>query len=146
MVWNDSITPKEGQVRIVVPHMDKGHEHLGLGMMGLTVVQIVDPKAYEIGWRVGDEVVKVNRVPVNNELEFREAITRAISRNRLTASPLLFDVWREPARSVHHRPPMAPMMSGHPAMLGVAAPGDPGIPRNISLGPGALSAPGASPG
>lgn len=135
---SEAPVPKEGQVRIVVPHMEKGHETLGLGIVGLRVVQIVDPKAYEIGWRVGDEVLKVNRVPVADGLQFKEAITRAISRNHLTASPLLFDVWREPLRSVHHgphgvapfgtvprgMPPGIPM--GHPASsMGLPYPGAP---------------------
>jgi hypothetical protein len=98
----DTDVPKEGLVRIVVSHMDKGHNILGLGMVGLTVVQIIDPEAYAAGWHVGDEVQKVNRVAVANELEFKEAIGRAIARSQITASPIIFDVWREPVRSIHH--------------------------------------------
>lgn len=104
--------PTEGQVRIVMPHMDKGHQILGLGMVGLTIVQIVDPAAYAAGWRIGDEVQKVNRQYVANAFEFKEAISHAISRNKLTASPIIFDIWREPARSVHLGPPAGVVPAG----------------------------------
>jgi hypothetical protein len=141
----DTNVPKEGHVRIIVPHMDKGHEMLGLGLAGLTVVQILDPKAYECGWRVGDEVVKVNREPVANELQFKQAVTRAISRNRLTASPLLFDVWREPLRSAHHRqPPGVLPIVGPPQPLPVGVAGGfvpPMLPSHLMLGAPVPSAP-----
>jgi hypothetical protein len=136
---HDAILPQEGQTRIVVQDMRQGHQILGIAMTGLRVVGVVDPKAYELGWRVGDEVLKVNRIPVSNELEFREALSRAISRNRLAAAPVIFDVWREPLRSAHHN---MPMPQGVPLGTQSLTFGMPMHPAALTQGPLMMPGPG----
>lgn len=106
--------PREGHVRIVVPHMEKGEEHLGLIMHGLQVVSIRDPKAIEMGWKVGDEVLKVNRMAVGDAQEFARAMQGAVGANRRNQAPILVDVWRQPACSVHHGPDAPALPPGGP--------------------------------
>jgi len=107
---HDAAVPSDGHVRIVVPDKCTGHETLGLGMMDLTVTNIVDPEAHRHGWRIGDRVLKVNRIPVSHALEFKEAVRQAIARNHHGRSPILFDVWREPAafRAMQGAPALGP--------------------------------------
>jgi hypothetical protein len=104
----DKKVPNEGCVRIVIPHlMQEGEQAaIGLAMSGLVVTGIVSPQAYEFGWRVGDVVTHINRIPVRSPDEFRQAIIGFSEKHRLKPGvPIIADVWRQPFRSVHHPPP-----------------------------------------
>lgn len=60
----------------------------------LVVTQLVDPRAVQFGWCVGDHVLQVNGVPVKGETDFMDEIHRAAVAWKTAGQPIKFDVVR----------------------------------------------------
>jgi len=67
---------------------------LGLKVRENVVVQVVDQRAYQFGWTVGDRVHAVNGVPVTDLDSFSTAIAGAIHQWQLTQRPIMFSISR----------------------------------------------------
>jgi len=60
----------------------------------LTLGAFADQRAARFGWAIGDRVLKINGVTVNNKTEFMAQLQQAKEANRTMGQPLTFDVHR----------------------------------------------------
>jgi len=137
-----------GHLRIVVPHPLEGSK-LGLTVKQLVVATVADPRALEFGWALGDQILKVNGVPVSNTRELSAALTGALNAWKATGQAMVFDIWRPPATAAGGEtggvgfmgPPLPPgqdLLHPPPTATGAMPPGawagHPGLPPGTMPG------------
>jgi len=81
-------TPAE-HADVTVPKLFGGKLGVRLRMEGLVVTGFDEPKAAELGWRQGDEIIAVKGNPVKNKEDFKKELAKA--RSQL---PIVFTVLR----------------------------------------------------
>jgi len=67
---------------------------LGLKVKENVVVEVVDQRALQFGWKVGDVVNAVNGVPVSDLEGVSSAISRAVHEYQSTGRPIIFSISR----------------------------------------------------
>jgi len=83
-----------GLTQIVMQKLLDG-DAIGLTMNDdLTLGAFADQRAVHFGWAIGDRVLKINGVAVNNKAEFMAQLHQAKEANRTMGQPLTFDVQR----------------------------------------------------
>merc|ERR1719296_744981 len=73
---------------------------------GLRVNRLTDGRAATFGWCVGDQVLEVNGIPVDDEESFMYELKHAGDVHRKTGKPLEFKIVRAPLPG--HGPPELP--------------------------------------
>mmetsp|Transcript_59970 Transcript_59970/g.188329 ORF Transcript_59970/g.188329 Transcript_59970/m.188329 type:complete len:665 (-) Transcript_59970:91-2085(-) len=117
-----STSSAQGHLKITVPQPLDGGK-LGVAVKDMTVASIVDARALQHGWRIGDRILQVNGFPVCYMHEFAGELNKALAANRTASRPLVFDIWRQTALPGPAQPASAPLpTAGHADGLGVAAP------------------------
>merc|ERR1712032_222296 len=76
---------------------------LGLKVKENVVVEIVDPRALQFGFKVGDRVNAVNGVPVSDLDSFASAVAGSIHQWQSTARPIAFSISRGGATPLERR-------------------------------------------
>lgn len=147
----------QGHLKITVPRpLDTGK--LGVAVKDMTVVSVVDTRAVQFGWCIGDRILQVNGFPVCYMQEFANELNKALAANLASGRPLIFDIWRQgpsagPAQPVATAAPpatlapsaaVAPVVSAAPpSTLPLSAHTRPS-PVAVVAGAAATSAPRAS--
>mmetsp|Transcript_179526 Transcript_179526/g.436799 ORF Transcript_179526/g.436799 Transcript_179526/m.436799 type:complete len:449 (+) Transcript_179526:39-1385(+) len=84
-----------GHLRVIVPQPLDGAK-LGLTVKHLVVATVTDPRALDFGWALGDQILKVNGVPVADTRALSTALAGALNAWRAVGQAMVFDVWRPP--------------------------------------------------
>lgn len=114
---------KRSQGPIVMHGLLDG-SRVGLAMnQDLVVTRLVDPRAAEWGWCIGDRIREVSGIPVKGEADFMDEIQRAAVVWKTTGQPIAFDIVRgipidagnkpETDRAREGVPTKAPLVTSH---------------------------------
>merc|ERR1712228_473896 len=92
--------PSSVEIRVDAPLDGK---RLGLKIKDSVVVEVVDQRALQFGWQVGDVVDAVNGVPVTDMVDIASATAAALRQWESTARPITFNISRSGAKPSERR-------------------------------------------
>jgi len=99
-----------GHLRVTVPHPLDALK-LGITVKHLIVTNITDARALKFGWAIGDQLLKVNGIPVASTRALTAATADALDAYCSSGQPLIFDIWRPPGGMISPPAPAGGMIS-----------------------------------
>mmetsp|Transcript_90240 Transcript_90240/g.291792 ORF Transcript_90240/g.291792 Transcript_90240/m.291792 type:complete len:345 (-) Transcript_90240:102-1136(-) len=87
-------TPAVDCREIVMPMLIKGRIGVNIVKGERKISRVLFREAFNLGWRVGDEVVEVNGRPVADHDALRSAVQRAINAHKKKRTPIRFRIRR----------------------------------------------------